>query len=375
MNTILFISNITYKITSFSSPSIHAAQKMGMRFVHAANWSEISVEQRAGLEKDHNIIIYNVPINRSPFSLSNITAYKQLCHIVKDNQVDFIHCNTPVGGLLGRLVGKKCKVKKVLYQAHGFHFYKGAPIRNWMIYYPVEKWLAHYTDCIVTMNAEDNLIAKRFRLRKAGRIYNVHGVGIDLREYKGLDLYRWDKRKEMGFVEDDIVLISMGDLIPRKNYTVAIEAISKCKDPRIQYIICGKGPDLEKLEEQAKKLGVEKQVHFLGFRSDVKELLAAADIFILTSLQEGLPRSVMEAMAAGLPCIVSKIRGNVDLVQNGQGGFLCDPGRSEEFTEAIKKCDSNTRKRMKSNNLESVKQVDIHIIENEIENIYKSVFV
>ncbi|MDD6058868.1 MAG: glycosyltransferase family 4 protein [Ruminococcus sp.] len=374
MGAVLFISNITYKITSFSSSSIYATHKMGMRFIHAANWSETPVEQIKLFEKENDIEICNVPISRSPFSLSNINAFKQLCRIVKDNNVEYIHCNTPVGGLLGRLVGKKCGVKKVIYQAHGFHFYKGAPIINWVVYYSIERIFARFTDAIVTMNGEDYANAQKFHLRNRGKVYNVHGVGINLSEYDGIQQYRERKRLELGLRDDDIVLISMGDLIPRKNYKIAIEAISKCKNPNVHYLICGKGEELDNLKQLAKDLGVQEQVYFLGYRTDIKELLAAADIFLFTTLQEGMPRSMMEAMAAGLPCIASKIRGNVDLIENGKGGFLCMPTDSDAFAQAIRLCTYDVRKKFGRENLIAIQQYDIHVVEEEIRKIYEEVF-
>lgn len=374
MGTVLFISNITYKITSFSSSSIYATHKMGMRFIHAANWSKASAEQIELFEKEDDITICNVPISRSPFSLSNIESFKKLCRIVKDNNVEYIHCNTPVGGLLGRLAGKKCKVKKIIYQAHGFHFYKGAPKKNWIVFYTIEKLLARYTDAIITMNNEDYETANQFRLKNNGKVYNVHGVGIDLLGYNGIQQFREEKRQELGFCDDDILLISMGDLIVRKNYRVAIEAIAKCKDTKLHYLICGQGEELDNLKLLAKQLNIESQVHFLGFRSDIKELLSATDIFLFTTLQEGMPRSMMEAMAAGLPCIASRIRGNVDLLDDNKGGFLCDPTDVNQFVSAIKKCDVNTRHKFGEYNLSAIKQYDIHVVEEEIRRIYEEVF-
>ena len=374
MGTVLFISNITYKITSFSSSSIYATHKMGMRFIHAANWSKASAEQIELFEKENDITICNVPISRSPFSLSNIESFKKLCRIVKDNNVEYIHCNTPVGGLLGRLAGKKCKVKKIIYQAHGFHFYKGAPKKNWIVFYTIEKLLARYTDAIITMNNEDYETANQFRLKNNGKVYNVHGVGIDLLGYNGIQQFREEKRRELGFCDDDILLISMGDLIVRKNYRVAIEAIAKCKDTKLHYLICGQGEELDNLKLLAKQLNIESQVHFLGFRSDIKELLSATDIFLFTTLQEGMPRSMMEAMAAGLPCIASRIRGNVDLLDDNKGGFLCDPTDVNQFVSAIKKCNVNTRHKFSEYNLNAIKQYDIHVVEEEIRRIYEEVF-
>lgn len=375
MKKVLYITNIAGAKFSvnFVGAALAAAKSLGMDFYVVANRSASSQEQIATDEKEYGVHLLHADISRPPMSLSNIKAYKQICEIVRKYDIDYIHCNTPVGGVLGRLAGKKCKVKKILYQAHGFHFYKGAPKKNWLIYYTIEKFLARFTDCIVTMNAEDNTAAKRFKRRNNGPVYNVHGVGIDLSMYEGLEQHRESKRQELGFNESDIILISMGDLIPRKNYPVAIEAISKCNNPKLHYIICGKGPELDNLKQKAKVLGVEQQIHFLGFRSDIKELLSAADIFIFTSLQEGMPRSMMEAMAMGLPCIASKIRGNVDLIEGGKGGFLCGPYDSDAFAKAIRLCNYETRQKFRTENLMAIKQYDIHVAEEEIRKIYEEV--
>ena len=265
-------------------------------------------------------------------------------------------------------------MKKVIYQAHGFHFYKGAPFKNWLLYYPVERWLAHYTDAIITINNEDYERAKKFKLKGHGKVYYVPGVGIDTSQYCSDRQIRIEKRKELGLEDDDIALISMGDLIERKNYPVAIEAIAKVGKSNLHYYICGQGPDEEKLISLAEELDIKNQVHFLGYRTDIKELLQAADIFLFTTLQEGLARSLMEAMASGLPCIASKIRGNTDLLNDSNGGILCDS--LEEYAAAIHKItdDPALRKQMSVNNLEAIQHYSVGEISKKIENVYTSEF-
>ena len=374
MEKILFISNIAKKIGSFSIASIIAAQKCGMQFHMAANWDSAGEDQIKSDEKEYNVKIHNIHLDRLPYSFKNFKAYKQLVEIIRNEGIDYIHCNTPVGGILGILAGKKCKVKKVIYQSHGFHFYKGAPLKNWLLYYPMERWLAHYTDVIITINNEDYERAKKFKLRNNGKVYYVPGVGIDTSQYHTDRKCRIEKRKELGLGVDDVALISMGDLIERKNYPVAIEAIAKAKNPRLQYFICGTGPEKEKLMTFAKTQGVERQVHFLGYRNDIKELLQAADIFLFTTLQEGLSRSLMEAMASGLPCIASKIRGNTDLLNGSNGGILCDS--LENYVEAINKLvkDFSLRKQMSVNNLEAIQRYSVEEISKKIEDTYTSEF-
>lgn len=323
MKKLLFISNISNSVGSFAVASIAAAKKCGFEFYYAANWDGATKEQIAEDEKKYGIKIVHIDLDRSPYSTKNIKAYKQLVDLINKEKIDYIHCNTPVGGVLGRLAGEKCKVKKIVYEAHGFHFYEGAPKKNWMIYYPVEKWLAKKTDAIITINNEDFERAKTFKLKNNGQVYYVPGVGMDLSQYNVPDTVREIKRNELNLKDTDFALISMGDLIDRKNYKIAIEVVAKLNNPHVHYFICGKGPEEVNLKKLAENLGVDKQVHFLGFRNDIKELLKASDTFLFTSKQEGLARSLMEAMASKIPCVVSKIRGNTELIVNNENGFLC----------------------------------------------------
>lgn len=372
MMNLLFISNISGKkfSLSFCGASVNACKEMGFNWISAMNRSNSTPEQISMDEKEYGVKHYHIDLARSPYSFQNIKAYKQLCKIIKDEKIDIIHCNTPVGGILGRLAGAKCGVKKVIYQAHGFHFYKGAPKKNWLIYYPIEKWLAHKTDAIITINKEDyELASKKFHLRGCGKVYYVPGVGIDTTQYKNEKTARIEKRNELGLKDDDIALISMGDLIERKNYPMAIKGLSQLNNLKVHYYICGKGPDEEKLKLLVSSLDLSNQVHFLGFRTDIKELLNAADIFVLTSKQEGLARSLMEGMAAGLPCVASRIRGNTDILDDGRGGFLVE--NENEVSEAIRKLqDVETRQKMSIHNLEKITGYSIEGISEEIKNVY-----
>ncbi len=304
----------------------------------------------------------------------NRIAYQNLCRVIREGKVEVIHCNTPVGGLVGRLAAKRHKVKKVIYTAHGFHFYKGAPLINRTILKWAEQWMARWTDAIITMNREDFEAAKKFKLRSGGKVYFVHGVGVTLSDFVGMDAHREEKRQQLGLSEDSVMLISMGDLVPRKNYDTAIRAIALANNPRLQYFICGKGPERENLENLAKELGVFEQIHFLGFRSDVKELLAAADVFLFTTRQEGLPRSMMEAMASGLPCVASAIRGNVDLIENGKGGYLCGVNDAQDYADKLNllAADADLRAEMGKSNLVTIQPFGIDRVTEEIRRIYQA---
>lgn len=336
----------------------------------------INRDNPEGLECELPIHLYDSHTYRSITAFKdNKIAFENLSQIIKDGNIKVIHCNTPVGGMIGRLCGRKYHVNKVIYTAHGFHFYNGAPLFNRTILKWAEHIMAHWTDSIITMNQEDYEAAKKFKLKKDGKVYFVHGVGINLNDFDGIDVYRKEKRIELNLKEDDISLISAGDLILRKNYGIAIRAIAKNKNPRLHYFICGEGPEEKNLKALAKELMIENQIHFLGFRTDVKELMAASDIFLFTTLQEGMPRSLMEAMACGLACIVSKVRGNVDLIKDGVGGYLCSSTDSNAFAEAISKVaeDKKLRDKMTENNLERIKEYDVLVVEKEISDIYEEV--
>jgi len=377
LQKVLFISNLSKGVSSFSMASIHATNSLNVEFYLAANFDGASQTKLLSDESEYGVHLCQIDFARSPYTRKNITAYKQLVKLIKDEKIDCIHCNTPVGGLLGRLAGKKCGVKKVIYQAHGFHFYKGAPKKNWLLYYPIEKWLAHYTDALITINQEDYEIAKsKFILRNNGKVYYVPGVGIDLKQYNFDNLTddRTKLRAEIGLSEDATVCISMGDLIPRKNYGVAISAIGQLKEkyPQLHYVICGIGPELENLKKLANECGVEDRIHFLGFRSDIKDLLKASDVFLFTSLQEGLPRSTMEAMASGLPIVCSRIRGNTDLIDEGKGGVLFDPKNSNECANGLDKLLSSDINAISANNLDRINDFSLDTVTRIIKEIYRS---
>ena len=367
MKKMLFISNISNRITNFSIPSIIAAQSLGYEFHMAANYSEFKDDP-----SKYNVKIHHIDIARNPFDLRNIKAYNQMLELIKIEKFDVIHCNTPIGGVLGRLCGKKAKVPKIIYTAHGFHFYKGAPFINRTLFKWAEMWMARFTDVIITINQEDYEAAQEFELKKNGKVYYVPGVGVDTSNIKQAKSKRDEILNIIKADNDSIVLISVGELNKNKNNKVIIKALHKLNNPKIHYLLCGIGDKRDELHALVKNYGLEKNVHFLGYRTDVPELLKSCDIFVMPSFREGLSRSLMEAMSAGLPCIVSRIRGNIDLIQDGSGGFLCNPDDIEGFAKAINKLavDEDLRKAMKFNNLKRIKNYDVENVINMIKTIY-----
>lgn len=301
---------------------------------------------------DHYV---DIPFERNPLKPGNVKAYRMLRQIIEKEQFDLIYCHTPVGAMLARLAGISARKKgtKVIYMAHGFHFYSGAPLLNWMLYYPVEKFLSRFTDGLITINQEDFQRAQKFH---AGKTVLIPGVGIDLDKFQKKEPTRQEIRNKLSIPESKIILMSVGELTKRKNHMVMIEALARLKEYDILYVICGDGPLKAQLRAKAEELGVSDRLKLLGFRKDIAELHKAADIFVFPSLQEGLPVALMEAMASGLPIVASKIRGNEDLISNNQGGYLVNPTDSEQVAKAIEKMIQNPKKRekMEKRNLEII---------------------
>lgn len=342
---------------------------------------ETAVASRNDYEQPEDCVIpycdhyYNVPFDRNPLKPGNLTAYKMLKRIVNEGQYDIIHCHTPVGAMLTRLASRKTRKNGsiIIYTAHGFHFYKGAPFVNWLLYYPAEKWLAKYTDVLITINREDYERAKKF---KASAVKYVPGVGIDTQRFVRKAQNRDEKRKALGIKKDAFVLLSVGELIPRKNHELVLQTISRMKDlPEYQkliLLICGRGILKDDLVDRCRELGIEEKVRFLGYRSDISEICNASDLFVFMSKQEGLPIALMEAMACGVPVVCSNIRGNTDLITDGDDGRMIGFDQSE-LRRAILLLmkDKKLMQQFSRRGMEKIQHFDVQTVLHEVQEIYE----
>jgi len=362
---VLFVATVAEHINAFHLPYLKWFKEQGWE-VHVASGGK---EEIPWCDKKHDI-----SIRRSPFTAGNIRAYFQLKKILEEEKFDIIHAHTPVGGLLARICGKKHRKSgtKIIYTAHGFHFYKSAPLINWLLYYPMEKWLSVHTDALITINREDYELAQR--KMKAAKVYFVPGVGVDTDGFAKQAVPREEKREGFGLPEDAILIISIGELSKRKNHRAAIEAVSKLESDNLFYLICGRGALKNDLIAMSRKLGVKGRVLLLGYRNDTADLLHMSDVFLFPSIQEGLPVALMEAMAAGLPCVASRIRGNVDLIEDEKGGFLCGVNDAMGYAAAIERLidDENLRKSMGEYNRDVIKKFDIEVVMGKMKEIYLS---
>lgn len=317
--------------------------------------------------KDLKCNIYTIQTSRSPLDAGNITAIKQIKDIVSSNKYDIVHCHTPIAAMCTRIACRKFRKNgiKVIYTAHGFHFFKGAPLKNWLLYYPVEWICAHWTDTLITINTEDYELAKR--KMHAKEVEYVPGVGIDLEKFKISNVSREKKREELGVPADAKLLLSVGEINDNKNHETVIKAIDSLD---VYYIIAGQGDRKEYIEKLIHELKLEQKVKLLGFRKDVPELLKASDIYILPSKREGLNVSLMEAMASGLPCAVGAIRGNTDLIDEN-GGVLFNPYSVDDCRNAIQRINQQDNIAMGIYNKEKVEKFSKKIVLAKLEEIYE----
>ncbi|MEW9501082.1 glycosyltransferase family 4 protein [Jeotgalibacillus marinus] len=327
---VLFGATVDYHFKAFHLPYLKWFKDQGWE-VHVAAKGDLKLPY-----VDHK---YNIPIQRSPISKGNIEAYKKLKWIMDNHHYDLIHCHTPVGGMLARLAAKKARKRgtTVVYTAHGFHFCKGAPLKNWFIYYPLEKIMSRFTDCLITINQEDyQLSLKQFNVDK---IEHVHGVGVDTIDFKPLsEQQKYERKKSFGYHPNDFLLVYAAEFNRNKNQHFLLKSFASlnAEIPAAKLLLAGEGALLEQCKELALELGISDHVHFLGFRNDIRQLVQMCDIAVASSFREGLPVNVMEAMACGLPVVAIDNRGHRELIQNNKNGWLVNGEDQDAFNSKIK---------------------------------------
>jgi len=369
---ILFVATVESHLLNFHIPFMKLLQEKGYE-VHVAT----KLGNREQEFDDIGVIKHNIDFSRSPYSPKVFKSLQQMEKLLTEIRFSLVHVHTPVAAFVTRLACQRTNTHPVLYTAHGFHFYKGAPLKNWLLYYNMEKLAAHWTDGLITINEEDYKAAQKFKLRRNGKVFFVPGVGVDIvslaQRIASMD--RSEKRKELGLSVDTAVAITVGELNANKNHIQALKALSKLTKLNFHYIIVGNGESEQELKKAVNELMLQNKVSFLGFRRDVPELLAASDVFILTSRREGLPRAVMEAMAAGLPIIATDVRGNRDLVKSGENGYLVPLDDVEQTAIAIERLidSENLRRSMGEKSKELVKQYDLQRVLEEMEEIYDNI--
>lgn len=340
MKKILITATVQSHICQFHKPLMKMLKENGYE-VHVA--ARDNLAEKNGLQMEYADKVYNIPFDRSPFSVRNIKAYKELSKVLKANRYDIIHTNTPMGGMVTRLAANKYRKKgtKVFYTAHGFHFYNGAPKKNWLIYYPIEKSMSRLTDKLITINSEDYKLAKeKFHCD----VYYVHGVGANSEKFYPMsNKERKAIRKEFGYSESTKIILNVGELLPNKNQKTAILVMKELiKDyPDSKLLIAGNGPELDNLKQLTADNNLTEHVDFLGYTTEINKYMNICDCLIACSYREGLPLNIMEAMLCGKPVIASDNRGHRELIKDGINGFIVEPEAITDYSEKVSKFSDN----------------------------------
>lgn len=383
MKKVLIVASVVSFIEWFNKENVDfLREKLNCEVHIACNFdylNDTDVERtKAYIERIQNqgVVLHNIAFARSPLSRDNIDAYKKLKSVISAEPFDLIHCHTPTVSMLTRMAARKQRKKgcTVMYTCHGFHFHNASSKKNWLIYYPVERFFSRFCDYIVTINKEDFNRAKTFHCKN---VRYIPSVGVDINRIKKLTVDKAAKKESIGVPADKTLILSAGELIERKNHEVIIRALAKIKTPDVYYAIAGKGPLKENLSALAKELGVGDRVLFLGFRTDVFELYHAADISAFPSKIEGLGLAGVEAMAAGVPLVSSNVHGILDYVIDGKTGYAIKPTDVDGFAAAIDKlaADPALRESMKEACLQAVEPFEITNALNVMWDIYKEILI
>ena len=393
---VLIVTSVASMIDQFIIPSIKLLQTMGYDVDVATNFEKGSTctsERIEELKKKLNemsVDAFQIDFDRKITNIKGVVkAIKQLDEVLKGNkstisgerkhiqgEYAFVHCHSPIGGVVGRLVAKKNSIKSI-YTAHGFHFYKEAPFKNWILFYPVEWFLSWITDVLITINKEDYERSKRSLHAK--KLYYVPGIGIDIKKFKSSNTNYGNKKSDLSLTDKNFIIFSVGELNDNKNHSIIIKALGELASEKpdiyknVHYIIAGRGDLSENLQNLAKEKGIKNQLHLLGFRTDVAELLQIADIFALPSKREGLNVSLMEAIVSGKYCLASNIRGNQDLIIDESIGCLVDSLDLQGWKNAIAHSVGRNRKNDNSKRNEIISMISSENIEKNMRIIYEEV--
>ncbi|MCR4365023.1 MULTISPECIES: glycosyltransferase family 4 protein [Bacillus amyloliquefaciens group] len=329
---VLFCATVDYHFKAFHLPYFQWFQDMGWE-VHVAAGGNMNlpfVDEK-----------FSIPIRRSPFHPENLSVYRRLKRLIQDNGYDMIHCHTPVGGVLARLAARQARQKgtKVLYTAHGFHFCDGAPLKNWLLYYPIEKFLSSYTDCLITINEEDYERAKQMKKTACGA-KKIHGIGVNTDRFRPVSREESERlREKHGFGAGEFILVYPAELNGNKNQGLLIEtaALLKNRIPELKLVFAGEGVMEAPYRKKAESLGVSDMVRFYGFCRDIHELIQLADLSVASSIREGLGMNLLEGMAAEKPAVAADNRGHREIIEDGVNGFLVPAGDSAAFADRIEK--------------------------------------
>ena len=372
MKKVLLTATVQSHIAQFHRPLAEVLHEHGYA-VHVAARNNLG--EKNGLKLDFADKVFDVPFSRSPKSPDNVKAYFQLKKILAADTYEVVHCNTPMGGIVTRLAAVKARKQgtRVFYTAHGFHFYKGASKKNWLVFYPVEKIMAGFCDTLITITKEDRRLAgQKFHTN----VEHIHGVGVYTERYHAVsDAEKLQMRSKEGLKDSDFVILCTGELNQNKNQKALIKAAAELKEsiPGLKILLAGNGPLEQELRMQIRELGVEDEVRLLGYRTDLEKVTPAADLVVSCSYREGLPLNILEAMLCRKPVVASVNRGHRELVRTGYNGYLVPPDSPAKYAEAIKKIYSSRKlaEQLGENGFRMAQPYTAASVKKELSRIYQ----
>lgn len=366
MNKILYVTTVSSTINAFLVPHIKHLINKGYKLDIATNITDDIDDRLINI----GVEVFKIDFQRTPVNIKNSKACKQIKEIHKNRKYNIVHVHTPVASFVTRYALRKEKNLKVVYTCHGFHFYKGGSIINWLLFYPVEKIAAKWTDSLITINSEDYEIAKAFNLRNNGQVMKMNGVGIEKEKYVIQNFDRNKYIKSLNLKDDDFIILVLAELNKNKNHIQLIKAMNLLKDkyPNIKAIFAGTGPLENEIKEQIKENGLEDKISLVGWRNDVKELINLSDVVGLFSKREGLGKCLLEAMICGKPVIATNTRGPRELIEENVNGFMFEIGDIEETAKSIEKL-YKANDRVQQLKEEIIKKANKYLLENVLNQL------
>lgn len=365
---VLIVATVDQHIRHFHLPLINKLVRENIEVHIASNGNE----HFENVKKK-----FSLPFERHPFKRNNVKSLFLLIKIMRDEHYDIIHVNTPVGATIGRcatlLLGKN--KPKIIYTAHGFHFFKGAPKKYWFIFFPVEYLLAKVTNVLITINEEDYSLAKKFFGFE--KVFKVNGVGIDTKKFKEPTQIEYlSSRSKLGVNRSDFMLLYVAEISDRKNQRLLIEIINENIKyiPNLKLFLLGEGSLTKETQDLILNLKLSDNIKMTGYVNNVRDYLYATDLYVSTSKQEGLPVNLIEAICTGKRCLVTGCRGNIDLMKKyPKGEFVnIDSDIKKNFSSKLR---SISELANKSQNYEQTeqnfgKEYDQQVIIDKIWDIY-----
>lgn len=368
---ILFLATYGDFLATFEHSNVELLLNLGYEVHCAADFETPKYNLKTKALDQLGVIRHQVKFSRSPVDPANLFSMKRLIQLIREEKFDVLDCHNAVISVFGRIAAKLCKVSFVVYTAHGFFFYRGSSLKKQVLFKPIEFLLAKWTDLLITINLEDFRASQRMHPR--GTAVYVPGIGIDTRAISNLPSNRSKYLTEFGLPNDSSLFLMVGELIPRKNQESAIRAFARARMNHAYLLICGIGQERDHYQKLIHELDMDSQIFLLGYRLDAKELMKSVDIFVFPSIQEGLPVALMEAMASGLPCIASNIRGNTDLIDDRLGGWTFEPHDVDQLSKLMKEARECDFEKIANYNQNKILTFDISNVRSIMNNQYKHI--